>query len=107
MRVLIDTNVLADLLLGRDPYYDIAYNILTMCADKKVYGYIAAHAVIDQMTNMIATANSFIKELSEDMKRLNKNIDDTAKMGQEMISKILSPMSAKMLSGNYTGIEQK
>lgn len=47
MRVLIDTNVLADLLLGRDPYYDIAYNILTMCADKKVHGYIAAHSIPD------------------------------------------------------------
>ena len=47
MRVLIDTNVLADLLLGRDPYYDIAYNILTLCADKKVYGYIAAHSIPD------------------------------------------------------------
>ena len=47
MRVLIDTNVLADLLLGRDPYYDIAYNILAMCADKKVYGYIAAHSIPD------------------------------------------------------------
>ena len=47
MRILIDTNVLADLLLGRDPYYDIAYNILTMCADKKVYGYIAAHSIPD------------------------------------------------------------
>ena len=47
MRVLIDTNVLADLLLGRDPYYDIAYNILSMCADKKVYGYIAAHSIPD------------------------------------------------------------
>ena len=35
MRVLIDTNILADLLLGRDLYYDIAYNILTLCADKK------------------------------------------------------------------------
>lgn len=45
MRVLIDTNILADVLLGRDPYYDIAYNILTMCADKKIYGYIAAHSV--------------------------------------------------------------
>ena len=33
MRVLIDTNVLADLLLGRDPYYDIAYNILAISAD--------------------------------------------------------------------------
>lgn len=45
MRVLIDTNVLADVLLGREPYYDIAYNILAMCADKKVYGYIAAHSI--------------------------------------------------------------
>lgn len=45
MRILIDTNVLADVLLGRDPYYDIAYNILTMCADKKVYGYMAAHSI--------------------------------------------------------------
>ena len=42
---MIDTNVLADVLLGRDPYYDIAYNILTLCANKKVYGYIAAHSI--------------------------------------------------------------
>ncbi len=45
MRVLIDTNILADMLLGRDPYYDIAYNILTLCADRKVSGYIAAHSI--------------------------------------------------------------
>ena len=47
MRVLIDTNILVDLLLGREPYYDIAYDILTMCADKKIYGYLAAHSVPD------------------------------------------------------------
>ncbi len=47
MRVLIDTNILADALLGRDPYYDIAYNILTMCANRQIYGYIAAHSVSD------------------------------------------------------------
>ena len=45
MRVLIDTNILADVLLGRDPYYDIAYNILAMCVDKRIYGYIAAHSI--------------------------------------------------------------
>ncbi len=45
MRALIDTNILADMLLGRDPYYDIAYNILTLCADRKVSGYIAAHSI--------------------------------------------------------------
>ena len=36
MRILIDTNVLADVLLGRDPYYDIAYNILALCAEKNI-----------------------------------------------------------------------
>lgn len=30
MRILIDTNVLADVLLGRDLYYDISYSILTL-----------------------------------------------------------------------------
>lgn len=45
MRALIDTNFLADLLLGRDPYYDIANNILTLCANKKVSGYVAAHSI--------------------------------------------------------------
>lgn len=47
MRILIDTNVLADVLLGRDPHYDVAYNILTMCADKKIHGYMAAHSVLN------------------------------------------------------------
>ncbi len=28
MRVLIDTNVLLDVLMGRQPYYDISDNIL-------------------------------------------------------------------------------
>lgn len=45
MRVLIDTNILADVLLGREPYYGIAYNILTLCANKKVSGYITAHSI--------------------------------------------------------------
>ena len=64
-------------------------------------------AVIDQMTNMIATANKFITELSEDMKRLNENIDKLTEKGQDIISGYLSPMTTKMMTGNYMGIEQK
>lgn len=45
MRVLIDTNVLLDVLMGRQPYYDISDKILKMCADKKIEGYIAAHSI--------------------------------------------------------------
>lgn len=65
--------------------------------------------IIDQMTNMITTANSFIKELSEDMKRLNGNIDELTKKGQEMVAGYLSPIAAKIIKDNYNenGIEQK
>ena len=45
MRVLIDTNVLLDVLMGRQPYYDISNNILKLCSDKKIEGYIAAHSI--------------------------------------------------------------
>lgn len=64
-------------------------------------------AVLDQMKNMIDTANSFIKELSEDMKRLNANIDLLTTKGQEMVFSYLSPMAAKLMAEDYTGIEGK
>lgn len=45
MRVLIDTNILLDDLLGRDPYFSNADKIIKLCADKKVQGFMAAHSV--------------------------------------------------------------
>ena len=78
-----------------------------MFADNERVRIRMEDAVIDQMTNMITTANSFIKELSEDMKRLNGSIDELTQKGQDMISNYLSPMAAKMMKDNYNGIEQK
>ena len=42
MKVLIDTNVIIDALIGRQPYYGNADKIIKLCADKKVTGYMAA-----------------------------------------------------------------
>jgi predicted nucleic acid-binding protein len=36
MRVLIDTNIMLDMLMGRQPYFDIADQIIKLCADKKL-----------------------------------------------------------------------
>ena len=36
MRVLIDTNIMLDMLMGRQPYFDMADQIIKMCADKKI-----------------------------------------------------------------------
>ncbi|MBT9776878.1 PIN domain-containing protein [Clostridium sp. MCC353] len=45
MRVLVDTNVIIDALIGRPPYFDDADKIIEMCANKKIHGYLAAHSI--------------------------------------------------------------
>ena len=44
-KILIDTNVLLDYLLTREPFYEDAKNIILSCADGKVKGCIAAHSI--------------------------------------------------------------
>ena len=45
MRILVDTNVLLDALLGREPYFTFADEIIQLCAERKVQGFIAAHSI--------------------------------------------------------------
>ncbi len=44
-RILIDTNVLLDYLLTREPFYQDAKNVISVCVDGKVNGCIAAHSI--------------------------------------------------------------
>lgn len=44
-RILIDTNVLLDYLLTREPYYENAKKIVLACAEGKIAGCIAAHSI--------------------------------------------------------------
>ena len=45
MVILIDTNVALDFMTMRQPYYDDARNIIRLCADEQVKGYIAFHSL--------------------------------------------------------------
>lgn len=45
MRVLIDTNIILDYILNREPYGDYARRIVEACKEKKLSGCIAAHTV--------------------------------------------------------------
>lgn len=47
MRILIDTNVLIDYLTGRMPYFTLADNIIHLCSDAKIKGFMAAHSIND------------------------------------------------------------
>lgn len=44
-KILIDTNVLLDYLLTREPFYKEAEEIILACADSRVRGCIAAHSI--------------------------------------------------------------
>ena len=45
MVILVDTNIVLDVLLNREPYAKEARIILTKCADREVTGYLAAHSI--------------------------------------------------------------
>lgn len=45
MKVLVDTNILIDYITIREPFYDSAFKVITLCADKKVKCAIAAHSI--------------------------------------------------------------
>ncbi|MDE7206566.1 MAG: PIN domain-containing protein, partial [Lachnospiraceae bacterium] len=44
-RILIDTKILLDYILMREPFYEDAKNIVAVCADGMVKACIAAHSV--------------------------------------------------------------
>jgi predicted nucleic acid-binding protein len=47
MKILIDTNVILDVLLKREPFAEDAYAIFKMADEKTIMAYISAFAVTD------------------------------------------------------------
>lgn len=45
IKILIDTNVLLDYLLEREPFFEDAKEVILSCADGKAKGCIAAHSI--------------------------------------------------------------
>lgn len=45
MKVLIDTNIIVDFIIKREPFFSASDKIVNLCIDKKIIGYMAAHSV--------------------------------------------------------------
>ena len=45
MVILVDTNIVLDVLLKREPYRTNSEIILSKCADRQIIGYSAAHTI--------------------------------------------------------------
>ena len=47
MRIMIDTNVLLDVLIHRDVFFDDSKAVLKLCEDRVIQGFVSASAVTD------------------------------------------------------------
>jgi len=47
MNVLIDTNVILDVLLHREPFHEDAARIITLSENDKINGFVSASAITD------------------------------------------------------------
>lgn len=70
MVILVDTNIVLDVLLYREPYAEQARMIMAGCAEGKVVGYLAAHSIpnlfyILRKTYTQKERRMFIKNLCE------------------------------------------
>jgi predicted nucleic acid-binding protein len=45
MVILVDTNVIIDFLITREPFYKASSEIIKRCADGRLTGYIAFHSI--------------------------------------------------------------
>ena len=61
MQILVDSNVILDSLIGRQPFFDQSDAVIKLCAQNKVKGYAAAHTI----TNM----HYILRKTHSDMER--------------------------------------
>ena len=47
MRIMIDTNVLLDVLIHRDEFFDDAKAVLKLCEERAIQGFVSASAITD------------------------------------------------------------
>lgn len=45
MKVLIDTNIILDVLLNRQPFFEYSKAVMEYCKSSAIQGYIAAHSI--------------------------------------------------------------
>ena len=60
MKILIDTNILLDFIIGREPFYENADKILNLCVNKKA---LLCFYLFDHLDGMFIKLNGFMVDL--------------------------------------------
>lgn len=84
MTALIDTNIIVDILLKREPFVSEAQIIMTKCANRELTGYLAAHS-IPNLFYILRKAYSV-----EERRRFIKNLCDIFLISDLNVEKIIS-----------------
>lgn len=45
MKALLDTNIILDVILKRQPFFEDSYRVMRLCSSKKYEGILAAHTI--------------------------------------------------------------
>lgn len=92
MVILVDTNVILDIFMNREPYVEEARMIMTKCAEREVIGYLAAHSI----PNLFYILR---KEYSQQERRkLIRNLCDVFRISDLNIEKIISAVENEAFS---------
>ena len=84
MKILVDTNIILDVLLKREPHNKAAQVIMTKCADRELTGYLAAHSI----PNIFYVLR---KEYSqEERRKFIRNLCDIFRISELNAEKIIS-----------------
>ena len=92
MTILVDTNIVLDVLMKREPYAELAQIIMTKCADREIIGYLAAHSIPNLFYILRKTYT--IKE----RRRLIKNLCNVFRISDLNAKKILSALENEEFS---------
>jgi predicted nucleic acid-binding protein len=108
--VLIDTNVILDDLIDREPFAENAHRILELCAETKVLGCIAGHSLpaifyILRKSHSAAGRKAMLRDLCEILEPIGINKPEIlAALNREDFDDLedcLQAVCAKTVSADY------
>lgn len=90
MDVLIDSNIILDVIQNREPFTTQSKEILQLCIEKKLHGFMSSHSLCDifyilrkdlslkerlSLIEKLCEYMSVIPELQDDFKSISRNPD--------------------------------
>ena len=101
MTILVDTNVILDILLKREPYAAASQIIMTKCADREINGYLAAHT-IPNIFYILRKSYSL-----EERRRFVRNLCGIFHISNLNVEKILSAVENKGFSDFEDALQEE